>query len=418
MNCFYYRDNQLYVENISLQTIAAIHETPCYVYSKAAIVNNWLAFDIACQQRRHLICFAVKANSNLAILKTLAKLGAGFDIVSIGELERVLIAGGNPRKVIFSGVGKRTDELRRALLVGIRCFNLESQSEITRLHNVAHDFAISAPVAVRVNPNVDAGTHPYISTGLKENKFGIDIKQAVDTYLRIAELEYLNIQGIACHIGSQLTSTAPFLDALEHVLELAQTLEQHGINIKHLDLGGGLGIKYTNEAPTEPASYVASLEQRLGSLPYELLLEPGRSIVGNAGVLLTTVEYLKITPHKQFAIVDAAMNDLLRPSLYQAVQDIVPVNNHSNVDRQMWDIVGPVCETGDFLGKQRYLALQESDVLAVLGSGAYGFTMSSNYNSRPRVAEILVDDTNIHVVRKRESISDLFAHEIDILFEI
>lgn len=410
MDYFYYRDNQLYVEDFPLQNVAAKYGTPCYVYSRAAVEHNWRAFDTACH-RPHLICFAVKANANLAVLNVLAQLGSGFDIVSIGELERVLIAGGDPSKIIFSGVGKRTDELQRALEVGIRCFNLESHAEITRLNQIANTFGIQAPIALRVNPDVDACTHPYIATGLKENKFGIDIKQALDTYLRIAELKNLRIQGIACHIGSQLTTIDPFLDALERILELANTLEQQGITITHLDLGGGLGINYTTEIPPLPNYYIARLRQRLGDLPYELLLEPGRSIVGNAGILLTTVEYLKETPYKNFAIVDAAMNDLLRPALYHAVQNIIPVIKSTESPNKVWDLVGPVCETGDFLGKQRSLVLQEGDLLAICGSGAYGFTMSSNYNSRPRAAEVMVFGESIQLVRPRECITDLFAKE-------
>jgi diaminopimelate decarboxylase len=411
MDHFLYRGQELHVEEVPLRQVAAIYGTPCYVYSKATLERHWHAFDQAFGARPHLVCFAVKANSNLAVLGVLARLGSGFDIVSVGELERVLTAGGDPGRILFSGVGKRAEEMRRALEVGIRCFNVESTGELERLDRIASELGIRAPVALRVNPNVDARTHPYIATGLRESKFGIDIREAPLAYRRAAELAHLRVTGVDCHIGSQLTHTTPFLDALERVLELAQGLSAEGIPIDHLDLGGGLGIRYTDEEPPAPAEYAQALEGRLTGLPYEVLVEPGRAIAGNAGVLLTRVEYLKQTPHKHFAILDAAMNDLVRPALYQAVQEIVPVHRHTAAPLHTWDLVGPVCETSDFLGKQRRLALSEGDLLAIRGSGAYGFAMSSNYNSRPRAAEVLVDGDYMHLARRRETVAELFAGE-------
>jgi diaminopimelate decarboxylase len=410
MDHFHYRGDQLHVEDVPLVAVAETYGTPCYVYSRATLERHWHAFDRAFQDRAHLVCFAVKANSDLAVLDVLARLGSGFDIVSVGELERVLAAGGDPARVVFSGVGKRADEMRRALEVGIRCFNVESMAELLRLDAVAGELGVKAPVSLRVNPDVDARTHPYISTGLRENKFGIDVAEAPAVYRRAADLSHLEVVGVDCHIGSQLTETAPFLDALDRVLALVRKLEADNIAIGHLDLGGGLGIRYTQESPPEPAEYAAALERRLAGLPYEVLLEPGRAIAGNAGVLLTRVEYLKPTAHRDFAIVDAAMNDLLRPALYQAVQDTVPVRRRGGETRS-WDLVGPVCETGDFLGKGRKLALAPGDLLAVRSSGAYGFSMSSNYNSRPRAAEVMVDGDAMHLVRRRESLEDLWAGE-------
>ena len=411
MDHFQYQEHHLYAEEVPVANIAARFGTPCYVYSRATLERHWRAFDTAFGHHPHLICFAVKANSNLAVLDVLARLGSGFDIVSVGELERVLAAGGDPAKVIFSGVGKRADEMRRALEVGIRCFNLESEAELERLEGVAAALGVVAPVSIRVNPDVDAGTHPYISTGLRENKFGIDIHAADRVYERAAASPHLRVAGIDCHIGSQLTELAPFLDALARVLELADRLERFGIPIKHLDLGGGLGIRYTHESPPEPAEYARALDDLLEGRHYEILLEPGRAIAGNAGILLTRVEYLKDTGLKRFAILDAAMNDLVRPALYQAVQDIVPVERKESGERCLWDLVGPVCETGDFLGKGRDLALAQGDLLAIRGSGAYGFTMSSNYNSRPRAPEVMVDGANLHLVRPRETVASLFAGE-------
>jgi len=411
MDHFNYRDNQLHVEDVPLSALAQEFGTPCYVYSQATLERHWHAFDRAFHGHPHLICFAVKANANLGVLSCLARLGSGFDIVSVGELARVLAAGGEPGKIIFSGVGKREDEMRRALEVGIRCFNVESEPELERLDRVAGDLGRIAPISLRVNPDVDARTHPYIATGLKENKFGIDIRAAEAVYRRAAGMAHLRITGIDCHIGSQLTDLAPFLAALERVLALADRLAAAGISMEHLDLGGGLGIRYLAEHPPEPAAYAAALLHRLGGRAHEIILEPGRAIIGNAGILLTRVEYLKPTAHRRFAVLDAAMNDLLRPALYQAVQDIVPVRLGSPASPARYDLVGPVCETGDFLGKDRLLALEPGDLLAVRGSGAYGFSMSSNYNSRPRAAEVMVSGSDAYLVRRRETIADLMAGE-------
>ncbi len=411
MDHFQYRGPELYAEEMPLRAIAARYGTPCYVYSRATLERHWHAFDDAFHGHPHLVCFAVKANSNLAVLNLLARLGSGFDIVSQGELERVLAAGGDPAKVVFSGVGKGEGEMRRALELGIRCFNVESEAELERLSRVASELGRVASIALRVNPDVDARTHPYIATGLKENKFGIDVAAAEGVYRRALTLPGLRISGIACHIGSQLTELSPFLDALERVLELVHRLEDQGIRLDHLDLGGGLGIRYTDEAPPEPDAYAQALLGRLAPLPYEIHIEPGRAIAGNAGILLTRVEYLKATPHKAFAILDAAMNDLLRPALYQAKQAIVPVLQRADVRPGRYDLVGPVCETGDFLGKGRDLALEAGDLLAVRSSGAYGFTMSSNYNSRPRAAEVMVDGGQCYLVRERETLASLYAGE-------
>lgn len=420
MDHFNYRGDALYAEDVPVAAIAERVGTPCYVYSRATLERHWHAFDRAFTNpvagRAHLIAFAVKANANLAVLNVLARLGSGFDIVSVGELERVLAAGGDPGRIIFSGVGKRADEMRRALSVGIRCFNVESEPELEHLAAIAAAAGVRAPVSLRVNPDVDARSHPYISTGLKENKFGIDIHAAEAIYRRAAAIPSLEVIGIDCHIGSQLTSLAPFLDALERVLALADRLADHGIPIRHLDLGGGLGIRYTDEHPPEPSAYAQALHARLGERDCEIILEPGRAIAGNAGILLTRVEYLKPTASRRFAIVDAAMNDLLRPALYQAVQEIVPAQRPRADDparpMQVWDIVGPVCETGDFLGKGRPLALATGDLLAVRSAGAYGFSMSSNYNSRPRAAEVMVDGDQCHLVRARETLADLYAGEV------
>jgi len=411
MDYFNYRGNALFAEDVALSEVVAQYGSPCYVYSKATLERHWNAFDRAFAEQAHLICYAVKANSNIAILNTLARLGSGFDIVSIGELERVLTAKGDPKKVVFSGVGKRVDEIKRALEVGIRCFNIEVKGELDRINQIAGELGVKAPVSFRVNPDVDAKTHPYISTGLKENKFGIDIESAIEEYQRAAKMDNIQIVGIDCHIGSQLTETRPFLDALDRVLKIIETLKSEGIVLQHLDLGGGLGICYDQEKPPEPAEYVAAILQRLGDNDLEILLEPGRAIAGNAGVLVTKVEYLKPTEHKNFAIVDAAMNDLVRPSLYSSWQAIIPVQLGSSVEELEWDIVGPVCETGDFLGKERSLSLTQGDLLAVRSSGAYGFTMSSNYNSRPKVAEVMVDGDQMHLIREREQVSQLWLGE-------
>ncbi|MES9955839.1 MAG: diaminopimelate decarboxylase [Sedimenticola sp.] len=411
MDHFQYRGDRLHAEEVPLEQIAETYGTPCYVYSRATLERHWRAFDNAFQEHPHLVCYAVKANSNLAVLNLLARLGSGFDIVSVGELERVLAAGGDPGKVVFSGVGKRADEMRRALEVGIRCFNVESAAELERLDRVAGEMGVRAPVAIRVNPDVDAQTHPYISTGLKENKFGVDINQALEVYRRAAELPNLEISGVDCHIGSQLTQVAPFLDALDRLMALVEQLSAEGIAIDHLDLGGGLGIRYTDEQPPEPAEYAGAIAERLGDVSYEIFIEPGRAIAGNAGVLLTRVEYLKHTEEKDFALIDAAMNDLLRPTLYQAHQEIIPLVRREDGRAGVYDLVGPICETGDFLGKERELSLSEGELLAVRSSGAYGFTMSSNYNTRPRAPEVMVDGDQVFLVREREQVEDLYRGE-------
>jgi diaminopimelate decarboxylase len=407
---FKLRVGVLHAEDVALSAIAAAHGTPTYVYSRTAIEANFLAYEQAFGAHPHLVCFAVKSNSNLAVLNLLARLGAGFDIVSGGELERVLAAGGEASKVVFSGVGKSHAEMLRALSVGIRCFNVESLPELERLNEVAVAAGKRAPVSLRVNPDVDAKTHPYISTGLKDNKFGIAIEDAEAAYVRAAALPGLDIVGVDCHIGSQLTELTPFLDALDRVLALVERLAARGITLHHLDLGGGLGIRYRDETPPTPDALVTALMARLAGMNVEVMVEPGRSIVGNAGVLLTRVELLKHSPHKDFAIVDAAMNDLMRPALYGSWMDIVPVVPRAGDERE-YDVVGPVCETGDFLGKARRLSLEEGDLLAVMGAGAYGFTMSSNYNTRPRAAEVIVDGSSVHVVRERELLPDLWRGE-------
>ncbi|HHZ88602.1 MAG TPA: diaminopimelate decarboxylase [Chromatiaceae bacterium] len=411
MDHFNYRNGTLFAEDCNLSEVAERHDTPCYVYSRATLERHWRAFDDAFADHPHLVCYAVKANSNLAVLNLFARLGSGFDIVSVGELQRVLAAGGDASRVVFSGVGKRVDEMRAALEAGIRCFNMESTAELDRLNQVAGELGVVAPVSLRVNPDVDAKTHPYISTGLKENKFGVEISTAREQYQRIAAMPHLRAVGLDCHIGSQLTELAPFMDALERVLTLAEQLRSDGTELRHLDLGGGLGVPYRDETPPSPAEYSGAILSRLGGTPYELLIEPGRAIAANAGVLLTRVEFLKHNGEHNFAIVDAAMNDLMRPALYQSWQDIVAVTPRDDIAAQTYDIVGPICETGDFLGKQRELALAANDLLAVRSAGAYGFSMSSTYNSRPRVAEIMVDGADMHVVRERETVEDLFAGE-------
>ncbi len=411
MDAFNYHQGRLFAEQVDLTEIAAKYGTPCYIYSKETLERHFRAFDTAFGDYPHLVCYAVKANSNLAVLNLLARLGAGFDIVSGGELARVLRAGGNPQKIVFSGVGKTHTEIKWALEVGIHCFNVESLPELQRLNQLAGELGKVAPISIRVNPDVDANTHPYISTGLKENKFGIDVASALDIYLQAAQLPNIKILGIDCHIGSQLTELKPFIDAAQRVMHLVTQLQQHGIELQHIDIGGGLGVRYATETPPEPAEYVAALLQIVGTQKYQIIVEPGRAIVANAGILLTQVEYLKTTPAKNFAIVDAAMNDLIRPALYQAWQEIIPVTPRENQPKTCYDIVGPVCETGDFLGKTRCLALQEGDILAVRGAGAYGFVMSSNYNTRPRAAELIVDGNQVHLVRQRETVNDLLALE-------
>ena len=411
MDFFNHKDGRLFAEDVDISAHAEEWGTPCYIYSRATIERHWEAFDNALGEQPHLVCYAVKANSNLAVLNVLAKLGSGFDIVSVGELERVLRAGGRADRVVFSGVGKTADEMARALDAGIRCFNVESQAELEVLEQVAADKGVVAPVSLRVNPDVDAKTHPYISTGLKDNKFGIAIEDALDVYQSIADSAHLKVVGVDCHIGSQLTEVTPFVDALERVLALVDRLAEKGITLHHLDLGGGLGIRYKDESPPLPEEQVAALLERLQGRDFEILIEPGRAIVGNAGILLTKVLYLKHNEEKNFAVVDAAMNDLMRPSLYAAWQQIERVSTSTEAVVKTYDVVGPICETGDFLGKARELALEQGDLLAVRSSGAYGFTMSSNYNSRPRVAEIMVDGDRAQVIRQRETIEQLYANE-------
>ena len=410
MQAFTHRDGQLFAEGVALSAIAERFGTPTYVYSRAHIEAQYRAYADALQGIEHLVCFAVKANSNLGVLNVLARIGAGFDIVSRGELERVLAAGGQPQKIVFSGVGKSRDDMRRALEVGVHCFNVESTDELERLQQIAAELNVQAPISLRVNPDVDAGTHPYISTGLKENKFGIAISDAEAVYARAAALPNLQILGVDCHIGSQLTTLPPFLDALDRLLALIDRLATRDIHIRHLDLGGGLGVQYRDEQPPLAGDYIAAVRERIAGRALALVFEPGRSIVANAGVLLTRVEYLKHTEHKDFAIVDAAMNDLIRPALYQAWMDVVAVQPRDAVARP-YDIVGPICETGDFLAKDRELALAEGDLLAICSAGAYGFVMSSNYNTRGRAAEVLVDGTQSIEVRRRETVQELFAGE-------
>ncbi|TBV03208.1 diaminopimelate decarboxylase [Stutzerimonas kirkiae] len=410
MEAFSYRDGQLFAEGVALSELAQRFGTPTYVYSRAHIEAQYHAYADALAGIPHLVCFAVKANSNLGVLNLLARLGAGFDIVSRGELERVLAAGGAAERIVFSGVGKSREDMRRALEIGVHCFNVESTDELERLQTVAAEQGKTASISLRVNPDVDAGTHPYISTGLKENKFGIAIAAAAAVYSRAAELPNLRIIGADCHIGSQLTSLPPFLDALDRLLLLVDELAGKGIHIQHLDLGGGLGVRYREEQPPLAADYIAAVRQRIAGRDLKLVFEPGRSIVANAGVLLTRVEYLKHTEHKDFAIVDAAMNDLIRPALYQAWMDVLPVQPRDAQARR-YDIVGPICETGDFLAKERELALAEGDLLAVRSAGAYGFVMSSNYNTRGRAAEVLVDGEQTFEVRRRETLQELYAGE-------
>lgn len=411
---FRHSEGQLLVEDVPLMAIADACGTPCYVYSRTAIEERWRAFDAAFGAQAHLVCYAVKANANLAVLNVLARLGSGFDIVSVGELERVIRAGGDPGKVVFSGVGKTAAEMARALALGIRCFNVESEPELERLNEVAGRVGRRAPVSLRVNPDVDARTHPYIVTGLKENKFGVAIAKAEAIYRRAETLRHLDIVGLDCHIGSQLTELTPFADAMDRVVQLVDALAAAGMPLRHLDLGGGLGIRYRDEQPPAPQAHVRALLSRLPTRHrhLEILIEPGRAIVGNAGVLLTRVEYLKLEETKNFAVVDAAMNDLLRPALYDAWQEIVPVCIPGPArERRRYDVVGPVCESGDFLGKDRELALAPADLLAVRSAGAYGFSMSSNYNTRPRPAEVMVEGARFYTVRRRETLEDLMTGE-------
>ena len=420
MDHFEYHDNRLFAEDVSVIEIAETWGTPCYIYSRATLERHWRAFDDALAFIPHMICYSVKANSNLAVLDVLARLGSGFDIVSQGELTRVLAAGGVAERVVFSGVGKTREEMRRALEAGVSCFNVESESELDALNEEAGLLAATAPVSLRVNPDVDAKTHPYIATGLKESKFGIPIDRALGLYQKAAALPHLQLLGVDCHIGSQQTTLGPFIDALERVLQLVDELHGAGIVLQHLNFGGGLGIRYDQETPPQPGEYAQAIKARLSGRELKLLVEPGRAIAGNAGILVTRVQHIKSNGVKKFAVVDAGMNDLLRPALYAAWQDIVPVWRRCGADAQsgadalgefVFDVVGPVCESADFLGTDRALRVATGDLLAVRSAGAYGFVMSSNYNSRPRAAEVLVDKAQCHLVRQRESVAGLFALE-------
>ncbi|WP_263080947.1 diaminopimelate decarboxylase [Endozoicomonas sp. Mp262] len=413
MDCFFYNEGQLQAESLAVADIAHRFGTPLYLYSRAGLEAGYQAYSIPLKNRPHLICYAVKANSNLAVLNILARQGAGFDIVSLGELERVLAAGGSPSKIVFSGVGKQHREIQRALEVGIHCFNVESETELERIQTIADKLNTTAPISLRVNPDVDAQTHPYISTGLKDNKFGVDINKAEDFYRKAAALPHIKVIGVDCHIGSQLTSKEPFLDALDRLLLLIDNLKAQGITIQHLDIGGGLGVRYKDETPPSPEEYLKAVLHRLERRNLKLVVEPGRSIAAQAGILLTRVELIKRTGHKAFAIVDAAMNDKLRPSIYGAWHDIESVNQtDGKAEAITYDVVGPICETGDFLGKDRTLSIKENDLLAVRSAGAYGFVMSSNYNSRNRPAEVIVDGNQVHLVRRRETIAEQMAPEM------
>jgi diaminopimelate decarboxylase len=412
VSAFAYRNGELHAEDVPLREIAEQHGTPCYVYSRAALTEAYRDFDAAFAGHAHLICYAVKANANLAILNLFARLGSGFDIVSGGELARVLAAGGDARKVVFSGVGKTAIEIHDALNAGILCFNVESASELVRINQIAGELGKVAPISLRVNPDVDAKTHPYISTGLKKDKFGVAYDDALALYRRARDLKHLEIEGIDCHIGSQLTDVAPFSAAAERVIALVKRLQAEGIVLSHIDLGGGLGIQYQAEENLPSiGAYAAAILKEVAGRTEKLFFEPGRFLTGNAGVLLTRVEYLKRGAERNFAVVDGAMNDLMRPALYAAWHDILPVA-HTAEPSRTWEIVGPVCESGDFLGRSRLLAIHEGDLLAIRSAGAYGMSMSSNYNTRPRAAEIMVDDASMHVIRKRETVAELFANEV------
>ncbi|VTU08884.1 diaminopimelate decarboxylase [Actinobacillus porcinus] len=411
MDFFQYKNNQLYAEDLPVAQLAQEFGTPLYIYSKATLERHWHAFDNAFGDHPHLICFAVKSNSNIAILQTMAKLGSGFDIVSQGELERVLIAGGDASKVVFSGVAKTEKEIERALEVGIRCFNVESQPELLRINEVAGRMGKIAPISLRVNPDVDAKTHPYISTGLKENKFGVSVEQAREVYRLAATLEHVKITGMDCHIGSQLTELQPFLDATDRLIVLIEQLKQDGIVLKHLDLGGGLGVTYTDETPPHPTDYTKALLEKLKAFDLEIILEPGRAISANSGILVTKVEYIKTNENRNFAIVDAGMNDMIRPALYEAHMNIVEIDRTLEREKAIYDVVGPICETSDFLGKQRELSIAAGDYLVQRSAGAYGASMSSNYNSRPRTAEVMVDGDKAYLVRRRETYENLWQLE-------
>lgn len=411
MDYFNYQNQHLFAEQVNANDVVQTYGTPTYVYSRATIERHWKAFDKAAGDHPHLVCYAVKANSNLAVLNVMAKLGSGFDIVSGGELARVLEAGGDPKKVVFSGVGKTEAEIEYALEVGIKCFNVESEAELHRINQVAKSLDKVAPISIRVNPNVDAGTHPYISTGLKENKFGINIDHSKTLYAWANQQEHLIVKGVDCHIGSQLTEISPFLDALDKLLGLIDQLSDMGVTISHLDIGGGLGVTYKDETPPHPTEYMEAIMPKLSHRKdLTILMEPGRAIMANAGILLTKVEFLKENEGKHFCIVDAAMNDNIRPSLYSAWQNIIPLTK-TDKPTTNFDVVGPVCETGDFLGKDRDLNVEAGDYLVVRSVGAYGFTMSSNYNSRPRAAEIMVDGEQMHLIRQRETIESLWTGE-------
>ena len=412
MDFFQYKNNQLMAENLPVKQLAEQFGTPLYIYSKATLERHWHAFDNAFGEHPHLVCFAVKSNPNIAILNVMAKLGSGFDIVSQGELERVLAAGGDAAKVVFSGVAKSHQEIARALEVNIRCFNVESEAELLRINQIAGDMGKIAPISLRVNPDVDAHTHPYISTGLKENKFGVSVEQAREVYKLAATLPNIKIVGMDCHIGSQLTELQPFLDAVDRLIVLMEQLKQDGIHLKHLDLGGGLGVTYTDEAPPHPTEYAKALWEKLSAFSeLEIIVEPGRAITANAGILVTKVEYLKSNESRNFAIVDAGMNDMIRPALYQAYMNILEIDRTLAREEKMYDVVGPICETSDFLGKQRKLAIAEGDYLAQRSAGAYGASMSSNYNSRPRTAEVMVDGDKAYLIRRRETLNELWQLE-------
>ena len=412
MDFFQYKNNQLMAENLPVKQLAEQFGTPLYIYSKATLERHWHAFDNAFGEHPHLVCFAVKSNPNIAILNVMAKLGSGFDIVSQGELERVLAAGGDAAKVVFSGVAKSRQEIARALEVNIRCFNVESEAELLRINQIAGDMGKIAPISLRVNPDVDAHTHPYISTGLKENKFGVSVEQAREVYKLAATLPNIKIVGMDCHIGSQLTELQPFLDAVDRLIVLMEQLNQDGIHLKHLDLGGGLGVTYTDETPPHPTEYAKALWEKLSAFSeLEIIVEPGRAITANAGILVTKVEYLKSNESRNFAIVDAGMNDMIRPALYQAYMNILEIDRTLAREEKIYDVVGPICETSDFLGKQRKLAIAEGDYLAQRSAGAYGASMSSNYNSRPRTAEVMVDGDKAYLIRRREALNELWQLE-------
>ena len=412
MDFFQYKNNQLMAENLPVKQLAEQFGTPLYVYSRATLERHWHAFNNAFGEHPHLVCFAVKSNPNIAILNVMAKLGSGFDIVSQGELERVLAAGGDAAKVVFSGVAKSHQEIARALEVNIRCFNVESEAELLRINQIAGDMGKIAPISLRVNPDVDAHTHPYISTGLKENKFGVSVEQAREVYKLAATLSNIEIVGMDCHIGSQLTELQPFLDAVDRLIVLMEQLKQDGIHLKHLDLGGGLGVTYTDETPPHPTDYAKALWEKLSAFSeLEIIVEPGRAITANAGILVAKVEYLKSNESRNFAIVDAGMNDMIRPALYQAYMNILEIDRTLAREEKMYDVVGPICETSDFLGKQRKLAIAEGDYLAQRSAGAYGASMSSNYNSRPRTAEVMVDGDKAYLIRRREALNELWQLE-------